>query len=351
MNFNSDDALEQFVRRFFEVHGAEIDKSSHGLDVLLPDHLALRLQTPEFLQLTTEADNKEKFAVQYGTPLLEKIVNTACGTAPVAGCRLNFHYIKRQGFDRLIQDRFVFHNCAGRVIGTAEVQTVYLLLACRYLAQSDEQKEGLFPLVFNLETGAAAPEMAGMLDSVEKTFEEDSVRPPLGGGKIENVLKWVQRQAGLIVEKEIEPFQDSMNRRFHRDVANLEEYYADLKLEMQASLKRPGISAQLMSDREAKISLIPGELERKKSDLFKKYSIRVKLALCGGIQIVTPAVKILYETSHGRKKKQLSLIYNPVTKSLDPLVCDGCADSTFSVRFCSHLHLLCPACGANCPAC
>lgn len=351
MNFNSDNALEQFVRRFFELNGAEMEEHSEGLDVLLPEHLASRLSIPEFLHITTAENTREQLAIHYGSPLLEKIVNAACDTVPLICCRLDFTYIKRQGFDRLIQDQFVFHNCVCRVKSAAEVRAAYLLLTCRYLSQSDEQKEGLFTLAFNLETGAAVSEMDKMFNTVERTFETNSAQAFLGDDKIQEILTWIQRRASKVLEREIEPFQDSMNRRFRRDVANLEEYYADLRKEMAESLKRPGISDQLMSDRKAKISLIPDELERKKVDLFKKYSIRIKLELCGGIQIRTPATKILYQASFGRKQKQLSMIYNPVTKSMDPLVCDGCGNSTFDIRFCDLLHILCPACCAKCPAC
>lgn len=351
MSFKFDTALEQFVRRFFECSGAQMEKSPEGLEVLLPEHLAIRLNTPEYFHIATGEDAEERFVIHYGSPLLEKIVDAACETAPMVSCRLDFNYMKSQGFDRLIQNQFVFHNCVGRVKSIAEVRTAYLLLTCRYLAQSDEQKEGLVGLAFNLETGAAAAEMGRMCNTVERIFESDPAQATLGDDKIRAILTWVQRQAGKVLEKEIEPFQDSMNRRFRRDVANLEEYYEDLRQEMEESLKRPGLSDQLMSDRKAKIDLIPDELERKKADLFKKYSIRVTLQLCGGILIRTPAVKVLYQTSYGRKQKQLSLIYNPVTKSMDPLVCDGCGDSTFTIRFCDHLHQLCPACSTKCPAC
>jgi hypothetical protein len=351
MNFNSDNALEQFVRRFLGFNGAVIEQRPDGLEALLPEHLAARLNTREYINIATGENADEKFSIHYGSPFLEKIVDAACDTAPLVSCRLDFNYIKRQGFERLIRDQFVFYNCVGQVKSAAEVRTEYLLLTCRYLAQSDEQKEGLVALAFNLETGAAVAEMAGMLDAVERTFETNSELMLLGDDKIKAILTWVDCQAGKVLEREIEPFQDSMNRRFRRDVANLEEYYEDLKQEMEESLKRPGISDQLISDRKAKISLIPDELERKKADLFKKYSIRVKLELCGGIQIRTPAAKILYQVSFGRKQKQLSMLYNPVTKSMDPLVCDGCGDSSYNIRFCNHLHILCPTCSTKCPAC
>ena len=351
MNFNSTNTLEQFVMRFFKLNGAEMENRSDGLDALLPEHLALRLNTPEFLHIAREKNAKEKFSIHYGSPLLEKIVDAACNTTPLINCRLNFNYIKQQGFDRLIQDQFTFYNSVGLVKSAAEVRTEYLLLVCRYLAQSDEQKEGLVELVFNSETGASVSEMGKKLNTVEKTFVTDSGQTFLNDDKIKQILTWVRHQAGGVLDREIEPFRDSMNRRFQRDAANLEEYYEDLNKEMEESLKRPGISDQLTSDRKAKISLIPEELKRKKEDLFKKYSIKVTLKLCSGIRIRTPAVKILYQTSFGRKQKQLSMIYNPATKSMDPLVCEGCGDSSFNIRFCDHLHRLCPACSGKCPAC
>ncbi|MBN1545922.1 MAG: hypothetical protein JW902_04610 [Syntrophaceae bacterium] len=351
MSSDSAHALERFVRRFLELNGAAVEKHPDGLDALLPEPLALRLNTPEFLHLPAGANTGEKFGIYYGSPLLERIVDSACDAPPLIDCRLDFNYIKRQGFDRLIQDQFTFYNSVGRVKSAAEVRTEYLLLTCRYLAQSDEQKEGLFELAFNLETGASIPDMGEKFDTAEKAFEGDTGRAFLAGGKIDRLLAWIRRRAGSVLEQEIGPFQDSMNRRYQRDSDNLDEYYADLKKEMQESLKRPGISDQLIADRKAKIGLIPEELERKKADLFKKYSIRVKISLCGGIRIRTPAVKILYEASAGRKQKPLSMHYNPAAKSMDPLVCDGCGDSTYTIRFCDRLHLLCPVCGGRCPVC
>ncbi len=45
---------------------------------------------------------------------------------------------------------------------------------------------------------------------------------------------------------------------------NMEEYYDSLKKEMEASLKKSGISQQNIEDRQAKTDLLPDELARKK---------------------------------------------------------------------------------------
>ncbi len=351
MSFELDCTLEQFVRRFFELHGAEMEKTPRGLEVLLPGELAQRLETPDYIHIQTGLEAAGEHAVNYGSPLLEKVVDAACETAPLLNCQLNFDYLKRQGFDKLIRKQFTFNGYVGQVESAATVRTEYLLLTCRYLAQSDEQKEGLVTLIFNLETGALVADMDRMLETVHKDYPADIPPASWGDDKIRDIMKWVGRQTQTALSREIEPFQDSMNRRFRRDVTNLEEYYAGLKQEMEAGLNRPGLSAQLIQDRKEKISLLPDELEKKKDDLFKKYSIKVKVQLCGAVLIRTPAVKVLYRVSVGRQKKRLAMIYNPVTKLMDPLVCQGCGAGTFSVRFCGRLHLLCPACGQKCPAC
>jgi len=144
---------------------------------------------------------------------------------------------------------------------------------------------------------------------------------------------------------------DAERKKGFDQLTSLEEYYTDLEQEMAASLERPGLSSQLIKERQEKISLLPDELARKTDDLFKKYSIRVKIKLCGAMLICTPAVKVLYRVSVGKKQQRLSMIYNPANKSMDPLVCRGCGLSAFNIHFCRHLHLLCPICNAECPVC
>jgi len=159
MKFNSDQSLERFVCRFLENSGAMIEKSSQGFDVLLPDYLSKLLETPEFIQIDKDLDSKSGYSFNFGSTLLEKIVNAACETAALVECDLHFDYLKSQGFDKLIRNQFTFHGAVGKVESFAEVRTEYFLMICKYLAQSDEQKEGLIRLIFNLETGARIEDM------------------------------------------------------------------------------------------------------------------------------------------------------------------------------------------------
>ncbi len=344
MSSDTNNRLKLFVEQFIKSHGGEAVNNEQGLEALLPEELAVELSAPEYLKLQFGADSKDDHRISYGSPLLEKIVNSACRELPIAVCSLNFHYLKTQGFNRLIKELFAFRNAVGRVEHTARVMTEYILLQCKYLAQSDEQKEGLLAFVFNLETGSGVPEMAWVLDEVEKKFKLNTGKIHFSEKKIKKLLNSVQRNAGPALAPELEPFQASMNRRYRRDVANLDEYYVALQQEMEESLKRPGLSEQLIADRKEKIDLVPDELAKKKDDLFKKYSIKVSLELCGAMLIKTPAVKVLYQASIGRSRTSVSMFYNPATKSMDPLVCRKCKNSTFNPYFSNDLQIFCPNC-------
>jgi hypothetical protein len=351
MSSDSNQTLEVFIHRFFACQGAVVEKRAMGLDVLVPGKLARRIGIPEYCHLSVDGESKESLNVNYGSPLLEKITQAAGQRIPLSVVRLRFHYLKSQGFDRLIRNWFSFQGAIVRVDNTAEVFTEYLLLTCRYLAQSDEQKEGLLPLAFNLETGAPVGNLEAMLDTTEKEFAPGGPCSPFEAEKIDAITTWVNRQAPKWVEVQIQPFRDSMNRRFKRDVANLEAYYTELKQEMTDNLRRSGLSKQLIEERKEKIALIPEEMAKKKDDLFKKYSIRIKIELSGAMLIRTPAVKLFCKATIGRRHKPFSLLYNPIDKSLDPLVCDGCGQAATAIHFCDRLHVLCSGCVKGCPAC
>lgn len=358
MSFKLDRDLEHFVYRFLENNGAELERNDKGFEALLPERLSRLLATPEYIRITngpapeTGPDSGDEYSVNYGSRLLEKMVNEACGhVVPLVACQMEFDYLKSQGFERLIKEQLSFCGSVGRIDSWARIKTEYLFLTCRYCAQSDEQKEGLVGLVFNLDTGAHVPKMDDMLSLAPRVFKTGENTATWDALQIKKIMEWVRKQTKEAIAGEIGPFQESMTRRFMRDVANLEEYFASLKAEMEKGLERPGLTDQLIKGRREKIDLLPDELSRKKDELFKKYSIKVKIEPCAAMVISTLAIKILYRTSIGKKSKNLSLIYNPVTKSIDPLVCEACGRSVTNVHFCAHPHLICQVCSNRCPVC
>jgi hypothetical protein len=85
-------------------------------------------------------------------------------------------------------------------------------------------------------------------------------------------------------------------------------------------------------------------MTKKKEDLFNKYSIKVNLKLSSVILIRTPAVKLFCRAEVGRRQKQFGLYFNPITKSLDPLICPKCDQETFQIHFNKLLYPCCLQC-------
>lgn len=349
MSSNADPELERFVLNFFHANGAVVEKGPSHLEVLLPESLARELELPEHLKLAVrldaaEASNGEETIVHYGSALLEKMIALATRQPKPAQCRLRFSYLKKEGFENLIREQFAFVGAKAHFESVAEVMGEYGAFDLLYTANSDEQTEGLFNLTFNLETGAVIPGFEKDLIGVDKSFINAGTRGPGPGFPTETLVEQLHAQASTALSQRLEAFKDRMNLRYRRDIANLEEYYTDLRREMIEGLERSGLSAQAAADRREKIALLPEELARKKNDLLKKYAIQVDLRLCNVLWIKTPVVKVLYRFHIGTERLTLPIYYNPVVKALEPLVCSRCGTSTFSICFSPARRPLCAQC-------
>jgi len=347
--------LEQFACRFLKDKGAILE-SGEIVNALLPKNLSSALDVEEYISMAKNPENintyegSTLYPIQFQSPLLDSILSMAGSKPPFLQATLKFNYIKTQGFANLIREQFEFLRSKINVTGTGEIKTRYILLTSKFLAQSDEQKEGLLDFSFNIDTGALAPGMLSMLGNAEKKYQTKSIQG-YTKKEITQIHGLVSRYGPDAVEEELSKFVQSMNRRFRRDSLSLDEYYHALEKEMKESLSRTGISDKLIRERQAKIAMIPGELSAKKSDLLNKYSIKVSFTPVAALAVTTPCVKVFITLISGRQKKKFSMIYNPVTKQMDPMVCKSCGASTFSLGLCRNLHLNCTACLGQCTCC
>ena len=339
-----------FASRFFKAWGGVVENHGERKDILLPGETARALETEEIIQVESgEAATKKApgasnvYTMQLHTPLLDRMLALAGAAPPFARAELKFDYIKTQGFDRLIAEQFEFHKAKAEVMKTGEARTRYLALTCRFTAQSDEIKQGLVDICFNLDTDVVIPEMPDSLVHVQKDYLTVSDKG-CSDKEIENVYKIVRQYGKQLVENRLSSFIDSMNRRFKRDATSLDEYYAALEKEMEESLDRSGLSDRLVTERREKIAMLPGELAAKKKDLRNKYSINIDFKPVAALYMLSPCVTVFTRLISGHKKKDLSLTYNPVTKKMDPVVCQSCGAVTYSMGCDQNLRIKCPAC-------
>lgn len=347
-----DGELVSFVCRFLEEKGALVEATDNRMDLLLPSSLAVALGVEEYISVTqgsapcASPPGRTLYPVHFGSGLLEKVSAMAGANPPLVQVSLMFDYIKAGGYGTLIDEQFDFYKAKGTVSGFGEVKVHYLILTTRYLAQSDEQKEGLVDLAINMENGAVVPAMVDNLSFTEKKYQT-TLTHAYTREEIQRIVKLTGLHASEEVEQNLLEFKKSMNRRFLRDASSLDDYYRALEQEMTESLERSGLSDKLRRERDEKIALVPEELAAKQKDLLNKYSIRVKVSLAAVMAVTTPGIKVLFNTVSGKQKRTLSMIYNPVTKSMDPLVCEACGQSMYRIAFSKDLRLVCASCQDN----
>lgn len=165
MSTVSDPELLSFSAELLEKHGGLIESESDRLLALLPQHLARELEVPEEVQL-----GSEQTPLLYGSPLLDRLISLATREIPVVYGQIQVPYLKKAGFEQLIGKDLVFADGQVRISGRAEARTTYMVLACHYVALSDERKEGLVQVGIHEGTGALIPDLVGLREGARPSF-------------------------------------------------------------------------------------------------------------------------------------------------------------------------------------
>jgi len=312
-------ALVGFAADFIERYGGVVEQRDGKLLSLLPGDLAGSLELPEEAVI-----GGEEAPLLYGSPIVDRIIGMATGAVPVVYARVVVQHLKQRGFEQALAQDLQLTGVRSTVAGRAETVAKYIILVCHYVALSDERKEGLVQVAVSESSSA---HVAG-LETLWRNFQiepyPDGHMPPQFAASPDKALTCALRVAQEISAKELREFFDGMRRRLHRDVSSTREYYAALKHEMQAALSRSNLTDRMREERQLKVAGLPEELNSKIHDLERKYSIRVEVTGRAALRLLSPAVHLMVQLSYRKLKRSLSLIWNPLTQSIDPFVCEQC---------------------------
>jgi hypothetical protein len=345
MTESTDPELLSFTAELLEHQGAAVERKAELLHALLPASLARELDLPGELEL-----GSEQAPLLYGSPLLDRLVSFATRDVPVIYGQIEVPYLKKAGFEQLIGQDIVFADGRVRLTGRAEARTTYLVLICRYLALSDERREGLIEIGVHEGSGALVPAVAELWQDYRPGFFQPGNVPPHFPVNLEQVIESAMESGRLQVEEQLADFLKSMERRLQRDVKNTREYYQALRVEMEASLSQLGLAEGQRGERAAKLDELPREMDRKIADLEQKYRVRVSVTACAAVRLMVDVVQLMMDLAYRKSRRPLKLVWNPLTKHLDPLVCEHCGATTYYIhpaQMHASVQLLCPGCGRN----
>ncbi len=81
----------------------------------------------------------------------------------------------------------------------------------------------------------------------------------------------------------------------------------------------------------------------------QQYQVRVTVSACAARRLLVDVVQLLLVLKYRKLQRSVSVTWNPVTKRLDPLVCERCGLGTTRVTPAGEtsVKLLCASCGAS----
>lgn len=343
MNAPTDAELLAFSAELLAKHGGLIEEKPEELLALLPRNLAADLDLPEEVLL-----GSEEAPLLYGSPLLDRLIELATWEVPIVYGQIRVPYLKKAGFEQLIGQDIIFSDGQIRLGGRAETRTAYMVLVCRYMALSDERKEGLVQVGIQEGSGASVPGLVDSWEEMRPEFYPPEKVPPHFPIHLKATVEKGLGEARDLVEQMLSDFLGSMRRRLQRDVKNTREYYEALRVEMEASLSHPNLTEPQRLERSGKIADLPDEMSRKIDDLEQKYQVRATVSACAAVRLLVDVVQLTLEVKYRKSHRSVPVVWNPVTRRIDPLTCERCRRTTHRIQPVaqdSTVQLVCPFCG------
>jgi len=238
-----------------------------------------------------------------------------------------------------------------------------LQLAFRYTALSDEKREGLVWLGFNLGTGAVIDDIAARLrrllaQDADWQAPDPEVRAAAGPGWDGATLQ--SRVRPLLdsrVKSELEPFLRAMRRRLERDRNRVHGYHDDLR---RISLKRlaalagaDGEKAEADRRRETmRVAAVEREYRAKLDDLRHNYALRVTVDWVQALELYMPVQRFEVLIKRRKGERLICIDWHPLVRAIEPPLCEaGLGLDRVRLVCDDKLHLVAPAGQAPCPSC
>lgn len=262
----------------------------------------------------------------------------------------------------LLERALELPNAVWRLQGQSPTFTRCLMLAFRYTAVSDEKRESLIWLGFNLATGAVIDEIVRRLRVVvaqqpDWQLPEPQVRLAAARWEPTVLQSRLRSLLDYRVREDLQPFLRAMGRRLERDRSRVHAYHDDLR---RVSLKRlaalddaQGEKAEADRRRERlRVAAIERDYHAKLDDLRHNYAVRVAVQWVQTLELYLPVQRFEVLIRRRKGERLISLDWHPLARLTEPPLCEwGVGVDRVRLVCDARLHLTEPAGQAPCPSC
>jgi hypothetical protein len=318
--------------------GALVDPTPDGGLAVLPPELARALHTGEDLALTPGAATPGVTGCGFGTPLLERLIQDARASVPVAWVRLDARP-PTAAQAQSMAGRIALRNGLLDVIDTAPAEEWYVSAFFSVAAEADDRYEALLQIVLRPD-GAAEPDhtLAALLDPRRAAHRFGPAIPESICALGPIIPRATAAAADLLGN-----FRDAVGRRFERDRSRLEEYFASLMADARAP--RRSVPPEAIA---AKLAHLESERQQKLRDLEPRYAIKATLAPAAFLCARIPATRVRLRARRRKAEREIVAVIPAEARLPDRLACAACHHTTLRPVACDdRLHLLCETCAPS----
>ena len=367
-------ALREIVAELLEAEGSVVDAvEPDGLDVMAPEPVRTAFGWPELARLGFGASAPEgSIRIGLDDDWLGRLSALLCERGRVAErqIRMPEDCTPPSHPERLIDGALTLPNAVWRLKGVEPGWCRCLLLAFRYAAVSDEQREGIVWLGFNCTTGAVLD--AEMVAAQQRALEraEDWHAPEFevsrAAGPLWDAAQIAARTRPLLerlVRADLEPFLAAMRRRLDRDRRRVHAYHDDLRraaLVKLVGLERPAVEtpksrktaskkgeadkgekleASIARER-LRIAAIEREYAAKLDDLRHNYALTVSVEWVQALVLLAPVQRHDVLIKRRKSERRVALDWHVSSRQMESPSCDWGLGLTTMRYICDErLHL------------
>ncbi len=403
--------LSRVISDVLTHYGAIVEESGDEcLEFLSSEILSDKIKLPEYGRLRFSYNSSCEDAIQatYDSDLFRSLEDLFAGTFKIAAAHYPPYIPKIEKIKRTVSEKLSLANATFRMDRTETGIVNYLLISFRYTALSDEKREGLISMLLN-EQSLSMVQMSDNMDEIVKSLTEPELKPI----KIEkDSMKAIQAAfcaASSMIKVELQEFIKSLERRLHRDIKRVNDYYEELKGEAIKAIEQLGfqmsMDAFISSERKKalkykdtdwktkdmrdiknmerqylekraeikkmvedkkwqwkgdekidklidKFHAMESEKRWKVQDLKSKYSLNIRIKALSAIRIETRTPVMWINIKRRLSARQYPMAFNPITRHPDPLPCESCFSPRGGYYICDDkLHILCGECFKKCSQC
>lgn len=390
-----DTSLKNMIVGYCRQMGGLVEGPTFGVyEVLLPDEVAARLKIDPHQKFVfssvdevaaTESQSKGGESaltlLHYGHPLVDSVVEDLRRQVAIGQFFINNARLEKPGLYEVIEKTLQFPNARlFPVKGAPERRRLFHIVRFNFKASliADEKRELILPVWMHLQGGYAIKgdeiERLAALDLHNRFPHLESAEPhwlanPPPQPVSEEVFRPLLERACKAAQHELGDTLKSLQARLQRflelDVARLQQYYDDLKKDVQKRLqKADGTRRPAL---EAKLTAIENEHRSKLEDVAQKYHLRLELELINFAIIAQPKIELQVEIKKRTSATKRLVVWDGLRHIVEPLVCDWCSQPGEVLYLCEQGHLVhadclapqcveckrtfCQKCAANVQAC